>query len=74
MTAFQFMLDNAGMFRLGNVPLERRCPNCNGRAPLDSLRAHRDGTMRAYYECPPCDSSIVDRRARQATIEERDLE
>ena len=38
-----------------------RCPRCSKELPVDSVREHKDGRKRIYWECAACGISIMDR-------------
>jgi len=37
------------------------CPKCNQSLEVDSVREHKDGQKRIYWECTNCNISIMDR-------------
>ena len=38
-----------------------KCPKCNQKLDIDSVREHKDGRKRTYWECKECNLSIMDR-------------
>ena len=39
--------------------IEMKCPNCSNGVAVDSIRKHRDGRERIYWECKECNLSIM---------------
>lgn len=39
------------------------CPLCKKPINIDSIRNHRDGRKRVYWECKDCNLSIMHREA-----------
>lgn len=37
------------------------CPRCGEELEVDSVRKHKDGRKRIYWECENCNLSIMDR-------------
>ena len=40
------------------------CPRCGKELEVDSIREHKDGRKRTYWECDDCGISIMDRGDR----------
>ena len=40
------------------------CPQCRAELEVDSVRKHKDGRQRVYWECDDCNLSIMDRGDR----------
>lgn len=40
---------------------EISCPRCGQTLAVDSIREHKDGRKRLYWECKSCNISIMDR-------------
>ncbi|HLD04449.1 MAG TPA: hypothetical protein VJG90_01905 [Candidatus Nanoarchaeia archaeon] len=38
-----------------------QCPKCHKDLDIESIREHRDGRKRIYWECNDCKLSIMDR-------------
>jgi transcription elongation factor Elf1 len=38
-----------------------KCPKCGRLLEVDSIREHKDGHKRVYWECKDCNISIMDR-------------
>lgn len=38
-----------------------KCPKCEKELDVDSVREHREGRKRIYWECKDCNLSIMDR-------------
>ena len=38
-----------------------KCPFCNNHIKIDSVRTHRNGKKRVYWECKDCDLSVMRR-------------
>ena len=38
-----------------------KCPRCGKEILVDSVRQHRDGKKRVYWECNDCKISVMDR-------------
>ncbi len=36
-----------------------KCPKCGKDMDVDSIRKHRDGKTRIYWECKDCNLSIM---------------
>jgi DNA-directed RNA polymerase subunit M/transcription elongation factor TFIIS len=36
-----------------------KCPKCGSVLEVDSIREHRNGTKRIYWECKKCNISIM---------------
>jgi len=41
------------------------CPRCGKELEVDSVREHRDGKKRVYWECGECDVSIMARNGNK---------
>lgn len=37
------------------------CPKCHQELEIDSIREHKDGRRRIYWECQNCNISIMER-------------
>lgn len=37
------------------------CPLCGKELDIDSIREHRDGKKRIYWECKDCNASVMAR-------------
>lgn len=42
-----------------------RCPRCTKELSIDSIREHKDGRKRIYWECYECHLSIMDRGTKK---------
>lgn len=38
-----------------------KCPKCGQELEVDSIREHKGGRTRTYWECQDCHVSIMDR-------------
>ena len=38
-----------------------KCPKCAQELDVDSVREHKDGRKRIYWECKDCNLSIMER-------------
>lgn len=38
---------------------EMKCPKCDAEMPIDSVRQHKDGRKRLYWECKDCNLNVM---------------
>lgn len=52
---FSLLLRKADSFK------NMKCPKCGKELEIDSVRNHRNGRVRTYWECEKCNLSIMDK-------------
>jgi len=41
-----------------------KCPECDKELDVDSVREHKNGQKRVYWECQDCEISIMKRNTK----------